>query len=197
MIALGVYARGGEAQADGLQQAFVGGSGQRLFQIRSRAGRGLPVKAQRAAGEAEGGFELFQRKRHAAAGGEHNDALNVRHPHSVAEVVGGAFQLPGPTSREAGKGAEAGVPLLRACGACFRRAGAGLLHRKFHRPEFFRRGRIGTLRARKARQVPKPCPYPLGQLWKGRSSGRDSGCRINGNGSEGDVNDETACCRSE
>ncbi|MFQ9491953.1 MAG: hypothetical protein ACLR0N_14335 [Bilophila wadsworthia] len=28
------------------------------------------------------------------------------------------------------------------------------------------------------------------------SSGRDSGCRINGNGSEGDVNDETACCRS-
>ena len=29
------------------------------------------------------------------------------------------------------------------------------------------------------------------------SSGRDSGCRINGNGSEGDVNDETACCRSE
>ena len=77
--------------------------GQRLFQIRSRAGRGLPVKAQRAAGEAKGSFELFQRKRHAAAGGEHNDALNVRHPHSVAEVVGGAFQLPGQPPERLGK----------------------------------------------------------------------------------------------
>ena len=100
---IGRIRRGGEAQADGLQQAFVGGSGQRLFQIRSRAGRGLPVKAQRAAGEAKGGFELFQRKRHAAAGGEHNDALNVRHPHSVAEVVGGAFQLPGQPPERLGK----------------------------------------------------------------------------------------------
>ena len=41
--------------------------------------------------------------RHAASGVEHNDALIVRHPHSVAEVVGGAFQLPGQPSERLGK----------------------------------------------------------------------------------------------
>lgn len=71
---------------------------------RSVAAPGVVCRQSAADGRGgRGRFELFQRKRHAAAGGEHNDALNVRHPHSVAEVVGGAFQLSGQPPERLGK----------------------------------------------------------------------------------------------